>query len=236
MPRDNPIYCAVDKTDPEEAAALVRAVQGSVGGIKIGKEFFTANGPQGVRGLAASGLPLFLDLKFHDIPNTVAGAVRAVCALNPAMINVHALGGTAMMRAAASAAVEAGGADRPLVLGVTVLTSLDDDDLADVGIGGRLTDEVVRLATLAQNAGLDGVVCAPQEIAALRRACGPDFSLVVPGIRPAAADAGDQKRTMTPLEARALGANVLVIGRAITAAPEPAAAARALAAELAAAA
>lgn len=236
MPRDNPIYCAVDKTDPEEAAALVRAVQGSVGGIKIGKEFFTANGPQGVRGLAASGLPLFLDLKFHDIPNTVAGAVRAVCALNPAMINVHALGGTAMMRAAAAAAVEAGGADRPLVLGVTVLTSLDDDDLADVGIGGRLTDEVVRLATLAQNAGLDGVVCAPQEIAALRRACGPDFSLVVPGIRPAAADAGDQKRTMTPLEARALGANVLVIGRAITAAPEPAAAARALAAELAAAA
>ena len=238
MPFDNPIYCAVDKTDPEEAAALVRAVQGPVGGIKIGKEFFTANGPQGVRGLAASGLPLFLDLKFHDIPNTVAGAVRAVCALNPAMINVHALGGTAMMRAAAAAAaaVEAGGADRPLVLGVTVLTSLDDDDLADVGIGGRLTDEVVRLATLAQNAGLDGVVCAPQEIAAPRRACGPVFSLVVPGIRPAAADAGDQKRTMTPLEARALGANVLVIGRAITAAPEPAGAARALAAELAAAA
>jgi orotidine-5'-phosphate decarboxylase len=234
MPCDIPIYCAVDKTDPEEAAALVRAVQGSVGGMKIGKEFFTANGPQGVRGLAASGLPLFLDLKFHDIPNTVAGAVRAVCALNPAMINVHALGGTAMMRAAAVAAVEARGADRPLVLGVTVLTSLDDDDLADVGIGGRLTDEVVRLATLAQNAGLNGVVCAPQEIAALRRACGPDFSLVVPGIRLAAADAGDQKRTKTPLEARALGANVLVIGQAITAAPEPAAAARALAAELAA--
>jgi orotidine-5'-phosphate decarboxylase len=192
----NPIYCAVDKTDLGEAAALVRAVQGSVGGIKFGKEFFTANGPQGVRGLAANGLPLFLDLKFHDIPNTVAGAVRAACALNPAMINVYALGGTAIMRAAAAAA---GGADRPLVLGVTVLTSLG------------------------------GVVCAPPEIAAPRRACGPDFALVVPGIRPAATDADDQKRTMTPVEARALGANVLVIGRAITAAPEPAAV-RALAA------
>ena len=186
----NPIYCAVDKTDLGEAAALVRAVQGSVGGIKFGKEFFTANGPQGVRGLAANGLPLFLDLKFHDIPNTVAGAVRAACALNPAMINVYALGGTAIMRAAAAAAAEAGGADRPLVLGVTVLTSLG------------------------------GVVCAPPEIAAPRRACGPDFALVVPGIRPAATDA---------VEARALGANVLVIGRAITAAPEPAAV-RALAA------
>jgi len=225
----NPIYCALDTIELEAAAALARALAGTVGGIKLGKEFLAANGPQGVaRVAAASGLPLFLDVKFHDIPNTVAGAIRALLPLKPAILNVHAAGGPAMLAAAREAASGAG-AGRPWLIAVTVLTSLDDGDLVAVGQHGPVAAQVVRLARLAQAQGLDGVVCAPQEIAAIRQACGGDFKLVVPGIRPAGSAAGDQKRVMGPAEALAAGADCLVIGRPITAAADPAAAAQAIA-------
>ena len=231
MLKSNPIFCALDTTDVDRAALLGSALKGAVGGLKVGKEFFTAHGPLGVRKVIPKGTPLFLDLKFHDIPNTVAGAVRAASALTPAMLNVHAAGGRAMMEAAREAAAES--TVRPWVLAVTVLTSLDAGDLADIGGNGAPGEQVLRLATLAQTAGLDGVVCSAQEISTLRAECGPDFKLVVPGIRPQGSAPGDQKRTMTPVEAVQLGADVLVIGRPITAAPDPTAAAQAIVAELA---
>ena len=232
------VFVALDTQDLATAAALARALSGRVGGLKIGKEFLGALGPDGVRAVTG-GAPLFLDVKFHDIPNTVAGAVRAVTRLRPFMLNVHASGGRAMMQAAgaaARAAAEDLAVTRPLVLGVTVLTSLDEADLAAVGQRGPLGDQVLRLAALTQESGLDGVVCSPREIAALRAACGAGFRLVVPGIRPhwAAhwAAPGDQKRVMTPGDALAAGADYLVIGRPITAAADPAAAAARLAEEL----
>ncbi len=232
-PKDR-ILVALDTQDLGRAAALARDLGGLVGGFKLGKEFFTAQGPDGVRAVAG-GERLFLDLKFHDIPNTVAGALRAAVHLRPAIVDVHAAGGAAMMQAAAEAAREAAEdaeVPRPLVLGVTVLTSLDDDDLEAVGQRGPVRGQVLRLARLAQESGLDGVVCSAQEIAALRRACGPGFVLLVPGIRPAWAAKGDQKRVMTPAEAISAGADYLVIGRPITGADDPAAAARRIVAEL----
>jgi len=225
------ILVAIDTTDVDRAQALAQALAGHVGGIKLGKEFFTANGPQGVRTVAGGEQPLFLDLKFHDIPNTVAGAIRAALALDPKILNVHAAGGRAMMQAAAEAAGEAG-ANRPLLIAVTVLTSLGDEDLAEIGVNSSASDQVVRLARLAQNCGLDGVVCSAHEISAIRDACGADFKLVVPGIRPAWAAKGDQKRIMTPGEAVALGADYLVIGRPITGADDPIAAAKRIEKEL----
>ncbi len=209
------VFVALDTPDAGRALSLAGSLAGLVGGIKLGKAFFTANGPQGVRRIAAAGLPVFLDLKFHDIPATVADAVRAALPLAPVMLTVHASGGAAMMAAAAEAAGEAG-ADRPLVLGVTVLTSLGEGDLAATGSAGPVPDQVMRLARLAQASGLDGVVCSAGEAAALRAECGADFKLVVPGIRPAGAAAGDQKRTATPAEAIAAGADYLVIGRPMT--------------------
>jgi orotidine-5'-phosphate decarboxylase len=228
------LFAALDTPDLGRAAALARALSGLVGGVKLGKEFFTAQGPDGVRAVAG-GERLFLDLKFHDIPNTVAGAVRAAVHMRPAMVNVHASGGPAMMQAAAEAAREAAEdaeVPRPLVLAVTVLTSLDDDDLAAVGQRGPACDQVLRLARLAQDSGLDGVVCSPHEIAALRGACGAGFVLMVPGIRPSWAASGDQKRVMTPAQALAAGADYLVIGRPITSADDPAGAARRIVDEL----
>jgi orotidine-5'-phosphate decarboxylase len=229
----NPIICALDTVDLEAAASLAGAIRAQVGGVKLGKEFLAAHGPQGVRRIAASGLPLFLDVKFHDIPNTVAGAIRGLLPLKPAIVNVHAAGGPAMLAAARDVVATAGTA-RPWLIAVTVLTSLDDADLAAVGQQGPVTAQVVRLAKLAQAQGCDGVVCAPQEIAALRGACGPDFKLVVPGIRPAGSAAGDQKRVMGPAEALKAGADRLVIGRPITAAADPAAAASGIAMSIAA--
>jgi orotidine-5'-phosphate decarboxylase len=173
------------------------------------------------------GLPIFADLKMHDIPNTVAGGIRAVLPLGVAIVNVHAAGGRTMMKAAADAAAAAG-PNRPKVIAVTVLTSMDETDLNETGVRGTPSDQVVRLAALAQDAGLDGVVCSAHEIAPLRKALGPDFMLVVPGIRPADADTGDQKRIMTPAQAIRQGADWLVIGRPITGAADPAAAARAI--------
>jgi orotidine-5'-phosphate decarboxylase len=232
-PRDR-IFVGLDTPDVDKAARIAKSLVGTVGGVKIGKELFTASGPEGVR-KAAGGAPLFLDLKFHDIPNTVAGAVRAAVRLQPRILNVHASGGRAMMTAAAEAAGEAAeslGIARPKVIGVTVLTSLDDKDLEEVGQRGPAGDQAERLARLAQASGLDGVVCSPREIARLRQACGPDFLLVVPGIRPAWSAAGDQKRIMTPQEAIAAGADHIVIGRPIAAAEDPLAAARRIVAGL----
>lgn len=223
----NPILCAIDTPDRARAQRLVSALAGSVGGVKLGLEFFTANGPEGVRE-AAQGTDLFLDLKLHDIPNTVAGAVKSALVLDPLLLTLHCAGGPTMLRAA----VEARGARRTKLLGVTVLTSLDASDLAATGQAGPVESQVRRLALLAKEAGLDGVVCSPQEVALLRQACGPGFLLVVPGIRPAGSAAGDQKRVQTPRAAIEAGADYLVIGRPITEASDPAGAARAILAEL----
>ncbi len=232
----NPIFVALDTADPNEATRLAAKVADAVGGLKLGLELFSAHGVQAVRDVQkASDLPLFLDLKLHDIPNTVAGAVRAVSQFGPYMLTLHAAGGRAMMAAAVAAAAEAAYEfvkPRPLLLGVTVLTSIDGTDLAETGITTTVADQVRRLAELAKLAGLDGVVCSPLEVATLRRDLGPSFKLVTPGVRPTWAAANDQKRIMTPLEACRAGADYLVIGRPISAAPDPAAAAARIAAEL----
>jgi orotidine-5'-phosphate decarboxylase len=232
------LLIALDVATAAEALALADRLRGSVGGFKIGKQLFTAAGPDVVRALAARGDRTFLDLKFHDIPNTVAGAVASATALGVWMLNVHASGGAAMMTAARAAAdAAAGRADRPrpLVIGVTVLTSLDAAALASIGIVGSPEAQVRRLARLAQDAGLDGVVASARETAAIREACGENFLVVTPGIRGGAAAAGpdDQRRTTTPREAIAAGSSYLVIGRPVTAAADPPAAARAIAAEIA---
>jgi orotidine-5'-phosphate decarboxylase len=227
----NPILCAIDTPDLGRARALAAAVSGAVGGIKLGLEFFVANGPKAVREIAGT-TPLFLDLKLHDIPNTVAGAVRSAAALEPLLLTIHSAGGAAMMRAAVAAASGAQGRRRMKLIGVTVLTSLDGGDLKATGQRGTAGEQAQRLALLARDSGLDGVVCSPHEVAMLRQACGPSFLLVVPGIRPSGAAAADQKRVMGPRAARDAGADSLVIGRPITAAADPAAAARAIAAEL----
>ena len=227
------LYCALDTTDLAAAEALAGGLGSAVDGIKLGLEFFGAHGPEGVERLAAPQRPVFLDLKLHDIPNTVAGAVRALLPLEPAILTIHAAGGGAMMRAAAEAAREAG-AHRPKIVGVTILTSLDGGDLARMGWETEISDAVRRLAGEASENGLDGVVCSPHEAARLRTDQGPDFLLVVPGIRPVWAASGDQKRVMTPAQAAAAGADVLVVGRPITGAGDPADAARRIAAELAA--
>jgi len=225
------LYCALDTTDLAAAEALAGALGGAVDGIKLGLEFFGAHGPEGMARLAAQGRPVFLDLKLHDIPNTVAGAVRALLPLEPAILTIHAAGGGAMMRAAAEAAREAG-AKRPKIVGVTILTSLDDDDLAGMGWEMEVSDAVRRLAGEARENGLDGVVCSPHEAARLRADLGPEFLLVVPGIRPSWSASGDQKRVMTPAQAAQAGADVLVVGRPITGAENPAEAARLIAGEL----
>ena len=229
----NPVFAALDTTDLARARHLAGLVAPHVGGLKLGLEFFLAQGLANTAEVAGS-TPLFLDLKLHDIPNTVAGAVRAIAALKPEFLTVHAAGGPAMLRAAVDEAAEAAGrtGHRVKLLGVTVLTSLDDGDLDAVGQRGPAADQVRRLALLARTCGLDGVICSPYEVAGLRAELGPDFQLVVPGIRPAGAALGDQKRVMGPREAIAAGASRLVIGRPITDAPDPAAAARAIAAEL----
>lgn len=222
----NPIFCAIDTPELGQARSLAHALRNTVN-LKLGLEFFVAHGPGGVREVAAKA-PLFLDLKLHDIPNTVAGAVRAAAALRPMLLTVHCGGGPAMMRAAAEAAAKSLGDRRMKLLGVTVLTSLDEGDLAALGQRGPAADQVRRLALLAKECGLDGVVCSPLEVAMLREACGKDFLLVVPGIRLMGLATGDQKRVMGPRETLAAGADYLVIGRPITGAPDPAAAARAM--------
>ena len=227
------ILVPLDTDDVAWAAKLAAQLKGYVGGVKLGKQFFTANGPFGVNKIACVGHPIFMDLKFHDIPNTVASAVRSLHRLQPFMLNVHASGGGAMMKAAVAANKEAK-ETRPLLLGVTMLTSLSECDLKEIGVSSDSGQQVVRLAKLAQDCGLDGVVCSPLEITLLRKACGDEFKLVVPGVRPSWASSNDQKRFATPAEAITRGADYLVIGRPITAADDPVNAAARIGEELAA--
>lgn len=230
-----PVYVALDTTDVAQAAALATSLKGLVAGIKLGLEFFTACGPKGIEAVSDLGLPVFLDLKLHDIPNTVAGAMKGIAHLAPRLTTIHASGGFAMMKAAVDAArQEAVKADRPAtkVLAVTVLTSLDQDSMDAVGFRGSVLEQVKRLAVLSQAAGVDGLVCSPHEVETVRNMVGANMTLVVPGIRPAWAEAGDQKRFMTPKEALQRGADLLVIGRPITGAANPADAARRIADEL----
>lgn len=232
----NQILVALDVESAAKAIQLANTLRGAVGGFKIGKQLFTAAGPAIVRELTSHGDRVFLDLKFHDIPNTVAGAVQSAVETGAWMVNVHASGGSAMMRAAGDAARQAAESlhrPRPLVIAVTVLTSLDNEGLAEIGVARSLIDQVVHLATLAQASGLDGVVASPQEVRAIRAACGADFQIVTPGIRPAGhLGKDDQARTLTPAQALAAGSSYLVIGRPITAAPDPRHAAEMIAATL----
>ncbi len=235
MTKHNPIICAVDTLDIAHASEITQTVRPHVGAIKLGLEFFTANGAAGVHEVACKDTPVFLDLKFHDIPNTVAKAIEATAGINTFMMTVHTSGGHAMLRRAIEASAEVAqttGKDRPLIVGVTLLTSLDQDDVDMLGYRDALHDQVKRLADLAQNTGLDGVVCSPYEIGLIRETCGDDFTLVVPGIRPAGSNADDQKRTMTPAEALKRGADYLVIGRPITGADDSAQAAASILASL----
>ncbi len=222
----SPIYVAIDTPDLERAQALAKRVTGHVGGIKLGLEFFSANGRHGVREMAKLNLPIFLDLKLHDIPNTVAMAVQSLRALEPAILTVHASGGRAMMEDAKAAAPEG-----CKVVGVTVLTSLDGNDLQSIGLRPDPHEQVIRLTELACEAGLDGVVCSGAEVRAAKKLWPRGF-FVVPGVRPSNGHVGDQKRVVTPREALDGGASILVVGRPITKAEDPVAAARAIEATL----
>ncbi|WP_026166782.1 orotidine-5'-phosphate decarboxylase [Novosphingobium nitrogenifigens] len=224
----NPIYLALDLPRLDNAVALAQKVRQHVGGLKLGLEFFCAHGHHGVHEIAKIGLPIFLDLKLHDIPNTVAAAMQAIHVLQPSIVTVHASGGRAMLEDAKAAAGE-----HTKVVAVTVLTSLDDGDLSRMGVAGSAHDQALRLADLAQEAGLDGIVCSGHEVGAIHKRWKNGY-LVVPGLRPAipGVSHGDQKRTVTPSEARNAGASVLVIGRPISRAEDPAAAARAIEATL----
>lgn len=231
----NPVFVALDTPKVEAALDLSVSLKPYVGGLKLGLEFFCANGPAGIEALKACDLPVFLDLKLHDIPNTVAGALRSLAPLAPAFLTLHAQGGEEMMKRAAETAREEAmkaGVSAPKLLGVTIMTSLNADDLRAQGGDGNVAAQVERLAKLTQSAGLDGIVCSPHEVEAMRKSLGSDMILVVPGIRPEGADKGDQKRVMTPKEALAKGADILVIGRPITQADDPQAAAKSIAAQL----
>jgi orotidine-5'-phosphate decarboxylase len=222
----NPVYVALDLPRLEDAKALAASVKAHIGGIKLGLEFFCAHGHHGVHEIAHVGLPIFLDLKLHDIPNTVAGAMHAIHVLEPAIVTVHAAGGRAMMEDAKAAA-----ANGTRVVAVTMLTSLDERDMARTGINGSAHDQVMRLAELAQAAGLDGIVCSGHEVGAVRKQWKQGF-FVVPGLRLPEGSAGDQKRVVTPRKARDDGASVLVVGRPISRADDPVMAARAIEATL----
>jgi orotidine-5'-phosphate decarboxylase len=228
------LLVALDVDTVAEARALADRLRGAVGGFKIGNRLFTSEGPGLVEELASHGDRVFLDLKFHDIPNTVAGAIRAATRLGVWMVNVHASGGRAMMRAARAAADEEAARrslTAPLVIAVTMLTSLDQAALAEIGLNGAVADQVERLAVLTESSGLDGVVASPQEIAIIRKVCGARFNIVTPGIRGAGDAKGDQSRTLSAAEALAAGASYLVVGRPIIAAADPHAAAERIALE-----
>jgi orotidine-5'-phosphate decarboxylase len=233
----NPLLVALDVDSGDRALTLARSLRDVAGGFKVGSRLFTLEGPALVRQLAESGVKVFLDLKFHDIPNTVAQAIESAVLTGAWMVNVHASGGTAMMRAAAETATDTAartGRPRPLVIGVTVLTSMDDATLREGGVARPLLDQVVALARMARDAGLDGVVASPQETASIRAACGSDFAIVTPGIRGASAgsEKNDQSRTMGPAEAIRAGATFIVVGRPIIAAQDPRSAAERIVEEL----
>ncbi len=221
-----PVFVAIDTPDLERAKELAQLLKSSAGGVKLGLEFFSANGPAGVHEIAAFGLPIFLDLKLHDIPNTVAKAIQSLRPLEPAILTVHAAGGRAMLEEAKAAAPE-----KTKVVAVTVLTSLDSEDLKSVGVGGKPAEQVERLSSLARESGLDGIVCSGAEVKSARRAWQHGF-FVVPGVRPQGSGTADQKRVVTPREALDAGASILVIGRPITQAADPRAALQAITATL----
>lgn len=225
------LIVALDVSSAAAAQKIVAAVGDSAFLYKVGKQLFTAEGPAIVRDLVASGRSVFLDLKFHDIPNTVAAAVAEAAKLKVSMLTVHASGGSRMLKAAAEAA--ASSSSKPVVLGVTVLTSFRDADVQEVGFSGRVVDNVLRLAQLARANACGGIVTSAKEAAEVRRELGSGFAIVTPGVRPAGSDAGDQARVVTPAEAIAAGASHIVVGRPITAAADPAAAARAIVEEMA---
>jgi len=231
---DPRVIVALDFPDGGQALALAARLEPALCRVKVGKELYTAAGPSLVESLVESGFAVFLDLKFHDIPNTVGAACAAAARLGVWLINVHALGGRAMMESARNAL--AGLQAPPLLVAVTVLTSMGEPEMAEVGIAGSPQDAVLRLARLAQACGLDGAVCSPQEAGMLRRACGESFVLVTPGIRPASGDKGDQQRVATPAAAIADGAHYLVVGRPVIRAADPLAALHAINDEIAAAA
>nr|WP_154324901.1 orotidine-5'-phosphate decarboxylase [Pantoea sp. 201603H] len=222
---DSPILVALDYANRESAMAFVDRIDPASCRLKVGKEMFTLFGPQFVRELQGRGFDIFLDLKFHDIPNTAAHAVAAAADLGVWMVNVHASGGTRMMTAAREALMPFG-KDAPLLIAVTVLTSMEAEDLRDIGITAAPADHAERLAQLAYQCGLDGVVCSAQEARRFKTAIGQDFKLVTPGIRPTGSNIGDQRRIMTPVEAQRAGVDYMVIGRPITQAAEPATALR----------
>lgn len=230
------LIVALDVDTRTEAERLVEALEGQVGAFKVGMQLYNSEGPEIVRGLMQRGGKVFVDLKFHDIPNTVVQAGRVMTRLGVFMYNLHVAGGREMMRQTVAATHEeakAAGVNPPLVLGVTVLTSITPQQLREeIGVDRDLTEQVVKWAKLAQEAGLDGVVASPQEIRAIRQACGPEFLIVTPGVRPAGSQLNDQKRVMTPGEAIAAGASYLVVGRPITGAADPAAAAQAIVQEM----
>ncbi len=232
----NPLLIALDVDTAARATELAADLTGVVGGMKVGKQLFVSEGPSIVRALTEQGHRVFLDLKFHDIPNTVAGAVRSATRIGAWMVNVHASGGREMLRAAADAAGDEAarlGRPRPLVIAVTVLTSIDAATLASVGVSRPLIEQVEAMALLARDSGLYGVVASAQEATRIRAACGPDFVIVTPGIRPAqAVRTDDQARTLTAAEAMAAGASYLVVGRPVTKAPSPRQAAQQLADEI----
>jgi orotidine-5'-phosphate decarboxylase len=231
----NPLLVALDVESAERALALARDLRAVAGGFKIGSRLFTLEGPSLVRRLADDGLRVFLDLKFHDIPNTVAQAVDAAVQTGAWMINVHASGGSPMLQAAARAGADAAGRSgrpAPLLIAVTVLTSMDEDTLSGVGVRRPLVEHAVALARLAQEAGLAGVVASPREATDIRKACGDGFAIVTPGIRGAGAPPDDQTRTMGPGDAIRAGATFIVVGRPIIAEPQPRAAAEAIVEEI----
>lgn len=221
MIKDNPIILALDTSNILEAKELLFDLKGSIGVVKLGMEFFNAHGLAGVAEISHIGIPLFLDLKLHDIPNTVAGGIKSIAHINPAFFTIHTLGGRAMMEKAVETANKCGMKDTTL-LGVTILTSMNDDALNEIGIKHTSSNEVLRLAKLAVDSGMRGLVCSPHEIGLLRENLGKDITLVTPGIRPVGSSHGDQSRIMTPKEAIDAGTDYIVIGRPITGAKDPA--------------
>ena len=222
------IFCALDTADLTRALDVALTLRNAVGGFKLGKEFFTANGPDGVKAIENIGLPIFLDLKFHDIPNTVAGAVRSAALTHCLMTTIHASGGSEMI----AAAIEGTLGGTPKILAVTVLTSLNANNLTEIGVSNPVGEQVLKLAKLALKNGADGIVASPNEIRILRKELGTDFIIMVPGIRPDWAEKNDQKRTMSPADAIKYGADYLVIGRPITNASDPSQAADRIAQEI----
>lgn len=229
---NNQIICAIDNINVNYAKELILEIKPYVAMVKLGLEFFCANGPVGVKEISKMNVPIFLDLKLHDIPNTVSKALKSMIPLQVSLLTIHSLGGANMMKGAIKLVKEEAALHNikaPMLVAVTILTSMDEADLESIGIDSCTSDAALKLASLAQNAGLDGIVCSPHEIALIKKKCGVNFKTVVPGIRPALDSINDQKRVLTPMEAIKKGADYLVIGRPITEAPNPKEAARKIA-------